>query len=278
FKSNEFQEFLIDNAQQMLSWLKQVTFKNGDIPHFNDSTDGISFSSSWLFDYAKLLNIKEIIIPLGASGYRSVSRHNYECKIDFAALGATYQPGHAHADALSFILYYKNEPLFVEAGTSSYEKGLKRNYERSTSAHNTVVFKNLNQSEIWSGFRVGKRAKTTIKLDKPYQLYAEHDGYKKTIHEREFIFEDSFISIIDKLTNNFKEEGVFYLHVYPGIKVRLNKYSVEIDKISVLEFSPEAKIELSDYEMATGFNETFKGIQIKVIFTTILITTIKFLK
>src|SRR5690606_2481825 len=42
---------LLEKAKKMLAWLQAMTFSNGDIPHFNDSADGIAFTSEGLIDY-----------------------------------------------------------------------------------------------------------------------------------------------------------------------------------------------------------------------------------
>ena len=41
----------------MLSWLSAIIYSNGDLPHFNDSTDGVAFKPSEIFNYATKLNI-----------------------------------------------------------------------------------------------------------------------------------------------------------------------------------------------------------------------------
>jgi uncharacterized heparinase superfamily protein len=59
--------------------------------------------------------------------------------LDVAPIGPDYQPGHAHADTLSFELSLFGQRLLVNSGTSEYEISPVRQYERSTKAHNTVV-------------------------------------------------------------------------------------------------------------------------------------------
>src|SRR5699024_6640038 len=189
-KEVEFLAFLENKASLMLAWLRNISFSNGDIPHFNDSAEGIAYSTRWLSSYATLLNIPEVHTDLHASGYRSFKNVIYECKVDLAQIDPSYQPGHDQADALSFILYYKQKPLFVEMGTSTYEINERRAIERCTSAHNTVVVNNTDQSKVWSGFRVAQRAKTEIVEDKISYLVGKHDGYRNigVTHTRIFEF------------------------------------------------------------------------------------------
>src|SRR5690606_33111259 len=123
---------------------------------------------------------------LKESGYRSFLSEHFECKVDVGNLGPSYQPGHGHADALSFVLNVEGIPFLVEEGTSTYENNEIRWRERSTQAHNTITVGDKDQSEVWHAFRVAKRAKVKILKDTLDELIAEHNGYKKTgvIHKR----------------------------------------------------------------------------------------------
>ena len=49
---------LFEKANLMYSWLDNITYENGDIPH-NDSTYDIAPNSMSLFKYANLLGIKK---------------------------------------------------------------------------------------------------------------------------------------------------------------------------------------------------------------------------
>ena len=45
---------------------------------------------------------------------------------------------HAHADALSFQLWWRGRPVVADPGTYTYEPGADRDWFRSTRAHSTV--------------------------------------------------------------------------------------------------------------------------------------------
>lgn len=62
-------------------------------------------------------------------------------------------PGHGHADVLSFVLDVAGRPLFVDSGTATYEEGAERQYCRSTRAHNTVDWGQVDQALLWRAFR-----------------------------------------------------------------------------------------------------------------------------
>src|SRR5690606_18234330 len=47
-KEDSMHAFLQEKAAKMLAWLNSMTFRSGNIPHFNDSTDGIAFTTAQL--------------------------------------------------------------------------------------------------------------------------------------------------------------------------------------------------------------------------------------
>src|SRR6185295_1096925 len=97
-----------------------------------------------------------------------------------ASVGPSYQPGHAHADTLSFELSLHGRRVLVNSGTSEYGTGPERQRQRSTAAHNTVVIDGQDSSEVWGGFRVARRAHcqwlATSRTPAP-SIEAVHDGY-----------------------------------------------------------------------------------------------------
>jgi hypothetical protein len=250
-------------ANKMLAWLKNMTFNNGDIPLLNDSANNIAPTSNQLFEYAASLNLSnDYNIPLNESGYRKFSNINYECVVDVGKIAVDYQPGHGHADALSFVLYVKGQPVFVECGISTYQIGKRRSFERSTAAHNTLVYNNLNQSQIWDGFRVGERAKVKIEKDTHRQIIASHNGYKKLggTHQREFLFDENVI------TNKSAVNGIcmVYFHFHPSLPVSVKNNEIIIGQNIKMKLINALSCELENYNFATQYNLYSTGIVLKV--------------
>ncbi|MER2998498.1 alginate lyase family protein [Pontibacter populi] len=268
-------------ASNMLSWLDQMTFRNGDIPHFNDSANGITYTSSELSAYAGHLNIKpEQHLSLDESGYRKFSTDKYECVVDVAAVGPTYQPGHAHSDALAFILYVHDTPLLVERGTSTYQPDKQRAFERSTAAHNTVTLNNHNQSEVWGGFRVGDRAVVNVLTDEDSRLEAEHDGYMKfgVICKRSFIFEKNKLTIKDSFRGKLgAADSLFaYFHLHPEVNFVKEDDTTYYANGTEMKFSGATDLSIDKYEFSEGFNKRREGQVICVKFLNTLETIISF--
>ncbi len=53
---------------------------------------------------------------------------------------------------------FQGERLIVDPGAFSYDRDARREYDRSTAAHNTVCIDRENSTEVWDIFRVGRRA------------------------------------------------------------------------------------------------------------------------
>jgi hypothetical protein len=277
----ELLEICKTKARLMINWLEQMTFSNGDIPHFNDSTDGIAPSSHQIFEYAKrldspLLSLSHSLFsPLSASGYRRYNGMNYEAIIDIGEIGPSYQPGHAHADTFNFVLNVKNEPFIVDTGISTYNPGEVRLKERGTAAHNTVTVADKDSSEVWSSFRVARRAKVKILKENQQTIVASHDGYKRfgTIHQCGWEFSENQIQIKDSLNGKITEGKAFFW-LAPGlipIKEGANKIKINNSR---LEFDNATGIKIVKTKIPNGYNRFAENFKIEIAFKEHLNTTI----
>ncbi|PKV62790.1 alginate lyase family protein [Pontibacter ramchanderi] len=279
-QNEAFLEILKSKASKMLSWLAKITFKNNQIPCLNDSAPNITYDTESLRNYALFLNIEsDTPRPLSSSGYRKYEFGDYECLVDMANIGPSYQAGHGHADALSFILHYKQVPLFVEAGTSTYQAGPIRSYERSTFAHNTVVIDNADQSDVWGSFRLGDRAITSINSETKNSIEGEHDGYEKRYaikHNRKFSFDRSTITIQDRLVGKKASEAIALIHLHPAVTFKVESSRIHLDTIGTISFKNALRIETAPYQFASAFNTYQKATVFKIHFKNVLDTVIEF--
>lgn len=221
---------LAGKAGPMQRWLGMMCHPDGEIALFNDAAFGIAPTLAELAGYARRLNLADDIVPAGlsaASGYFRLSAGNAVLIGDVARVGPPYQAGHAHADTLSFELSIEGSRVFVNGGTSVYGAGEDRLQQRGTAAHNTVILAARNSSDVWGGFRVGKRAR-------PFDIVVAmhggistargaHDGYRglpgRPIHAREWRLADGALSIEDEVSNpDLVGEARYHLH--PDIVAR----------------------------------------------------------
>lgn len=126
-------------------------------------------------------------------GYAVINNENDILVFDFGELGFGSLAAHGHADALMLNYYSNGNPIFIDSGTYIYNvKREKRNYYRSTEAHNTLCYNNKNQSEIKGPFLWGKKSNSkllnTSEDDNKIIIEAQNDGYSPSIHKRKIIY------------------------------------------------------------------------------------------
>ena len=268
WKSDDLLFLLDSSSRRMLGWLKSMTFSNGDIPIVNDASTGIAPTSFELFDYAQRLGLDPEVIPLADSGYRMVREGNFEMVVDVGNLGPEYILGHAHSDTLNFILYHNARPLIVEAGTSTYNLGPRRDEERSTANHNTVMVNDRNQSAVWAGFRVGRRAKITNLEENQNSISASHDGYRPIgiIHKRTWRWSTGEVVIEDELKGYGADTvAIASIHLHPDYIPEIDNGVIRVGPLTILvPIGPQVRLE--NYNFATGFNSSRIGYVIKVRF------------
>ena len=219
-----------------LAWLDTMLHPDQKISFFNDAAFGIAPEYADIAKYALQLGIKTHHQKkdglsydwLPHSGYCAVNLgEKSKLLVDMAHIGPNYQPGHAHADTLSFEMSVYGQRLFVNSGTSVYAEGALREYERSTSAHNTLSIHQENSSEVWAAFRVARRAypkNCVIKWDNDelISIAASHNGYKRlpgrNMHRRAWMVSSQKLLLRDVVTGTFREaKARFYFH--PDVSV-----------------------------------------------------------
>lgn len=257
WKNNELKNEFAMAAKSMLGWLKKMQFSNGDLPMVNDSTNGVAPSTEDLFAYALDLGLVYEEKKLNESGYRKLEQGSLELLIDVGQIAPSYQPGHSHADNLQILVHKNGHPYLVDTGISTYEKNERRHKERSTSSHNTLTVDGKNSSEVWSGFRVGRRAKTHLKQDNSIFIEAFHDGYSYlgVRHQRSVeLYADGFA--INDTVFCKKKNRLFTgnLHFHPDRDVRLENNQVFVDGKLFLSFQGTCNAKRGEYDYCFGYN------------------------
>tara|TARA_B110000977_G_scaffold50837_1_gene69075 strand:- start:8635 stop:10287 length:1653 start_codon:yes stop_codon:yes gene_type:complete len=209
-----------------LAWSQVMSHPDDRISFFNDCAFGIAPELSEIKAYANALSITakpvrmEGLTHLKASGYARLATGPAVLLVDMASIGPDYLPGHAHADTLSFEMSLFNQRLFVNSGTSLYGIGAERLRQRGTAAHNTVTVEGQDSSEVWSGFRVARRARVSNvavgEKDGVLTASATHNGYKRLsngpIHARSWTLNTGSLSIKDQLSKLCTAETRYHLH------------------------------------------------------------------
>jgi uncharacterized heparinase superfamily protein len=162
--------------------------------------------------------------------------------------------GHAHADALSFVLTVGGRPLLIDPGTASYTDPALRDRFRSTAMHNTVVMDGRQQAQPSGRFHWHSRANGHVDLwrpasqiptpdqgelspdhtpgniasDMPFDyVEALHDGYSPLVHRRGLLrMPDDLWFVVDHLQGNGRHAAEIYWHFDPAWRLNREKESV----------------------------------------------------
>lgn len=267
----EPEPLLAECSAKMAGWLEAVCFRNGDLPLVNDAANGIAPSPAALRAYASRLGIAPTTVRLQDSGFRKLSGEKFELLAEVGSIAPSYQPGHAHAGTFGFILYVNDRPVLVDTGTSTYEIGDTRSYERGTAAHNTVVVDDLDSSEVWASHRVGRRARVRLLRDTPSSVEAAHDGYGKQagLHTRAFESEGGTLRIRDRIDGT----GIAYLHFAPQEHV-VQEGDAIVGSDYTISFRGAARIESFTTLYSPEFNRRIRRISFRIRFSGRLETMI----
>ena len=174
-------------------------------------------------------------------------------------------------------MHSKGKPIIVDPGISTYENNLQRRLERSTRYHNTISINGKNNNEVWSAFRIGRRARVTLLKDSKNYLEAEHNGYRyvKSTHRRSWEIKNSKILISDNLSTSEENTCELNIHLHPEIEIRtINNGKYLLNNDLIISFDSWNKIKLESYEYCEGFNKTTSSKRINILFNQRLTTEI----
>ena len=277
FKVYDFEKYRREcelTASKAMGCLEAFCHPDGEIPFFNDATFGVAASKDNLLKYYHLLGLcsdsaftktKHIV----SNGYvRSINSVAY-LLCDIGDIGPNYIPSHAHADSLSFELSLFGNRLIVNSGISEYGQGVERLRQRGTRAHSTLLIDQKNSSDVWGGFRVAKRARTTI-LDVRDQgsvikIEASHDGYRKvlskTIHKRTWELGKKYLRLNDEVLGKGNKKIEINFHIHPSVyiqQIHKKKFSLQFPcgKICFFEGLSEFELSIKKNTFHPGFNRT----------------------
>lgn len=262
----DLNDFLREKARMMLGHLASVVYRDHSIPLLNDAAYGISPEPDELFDYARRLGIAWDPLPMGACGYRKLEAGRFEAIVDVGNMTASYQPGHSHADTFNYELRLDGKPFIVDTGISTYDKIPRRQYERSTAAHNTVTIGGKDSSEVWGGFRVGNRAKVTILKDQTNEVEARHDGFGSLgKHYRRFAVTADRFTVGDTVSTPREAES--WIHLAPGIKIIDHSLTEIITDKGRIGISGASEVALMEGQVSTRYNQFSPSHTVRIRFT-----------
>lgn len=216
-------------ARRMAAWFSAMRHPDGGLALFNDGVVAGEPDPATLLEYAdRVLGrepARDATVALADSGYYILRHGEGRAVVDCGEVGPDDLPAHAHADTLSFELSWAGRRVVVNAGTPEYAMNDLRRYVRSTAAHNTVRVDDIEQSEVWSSHRVGRRARPCrprLAQTADQLVFAgAHDGYARlgVYHHRHIVAAGHAWVVVDELRGRGHHRFESYLHLHPDLRL-----------------------------------------------------------
>lgn len=217
-------------ARRALAFAAAVRAPDGTVPLFNDATLDAAPAADEVLALGEALGLASPVAPVVAPSARVLADTGWtlldaddgaRAVVDTGPDGAPYQPGHVHADPLTFELWIDGRRAVVDFGVASYAWDEARRETRATRSHNTLELDELDACEVWGAFRVGRRASARVldagAKDGTAFVVAEHDGYAwlpgAPRHRRTMRLRAGTLDIDDELVGGWRGEAVSRLRV-----------------------------------------------------------------
>ena len=219
-------------GSRMMASLRDLVHPDREIALLNDSALG---EAPGLAGLSSLVSpgLEGAAAPGGAwdlasAGYAGFRAPGHYLVLDAGPIGPDHQPGHGHADTLSFELSHRGRRLITDTGVHTYELGPVRAWDRGTAAHNTLQIDGRDQSELWAAFRCGRRARVTKRRVEPREgsvlLAGEYrgpgPGLRSVGHRRAMTAGPSGLEVVDVARAAGDHEAVLRLHLAPENSAR----------------------------------------------------------
>lgn len=224
FPTNDFRPTLAKGA---------ILFERGD---FKFAAENPTAETLWLFGAEGLKKFDKLVAKppqenskaFETSGFY-VLRDGWEKDSNFMLIDCGIHGflncGHAHADALSFVLSLKGRNTLVDSGTFCYTSDAeKRRYFRSSEAHNAVTVDNQSSSISEGTFQwitIANVHLTELQTHRFFDfLKGQHDGFESlgVRYEREFLFlKDNYFVIADNFESAAKHDYAAHFHFAPNL-------------------------------------------------------------
>ncbi len=268
-------------AHSMSRWLSVMTRTDGLLVAWNDGAASSLPTATQIHDYSLRLGLDAPVHSgdawLSDTGYARLARAETTVWFDMAPIGPDYLPGHAHADTLNVEIEVKGQAFIVDTGASTYEVSRRREIERGTESHNCVMIDDLDSSEMWASFRVGRRARPVGVEVRQGHLAAGHTGYRHkgvALNRTLDMSGDAPLVICDSVRRRTDSgPAAARFHFAPGLTP-----SVEGDRISTslasLAFHGHNSVRIEPCEIAMGFNKLVPSFKAVVEFDSLLETTL----
>jgi len=229
-------------GSRLLHGLRRLVHPDGDYALVNDCALGVAPTLADLerrFGRQAAQNDRPQE-RIGNSGYATWRDNRNYLVFDSGPLGPDHQPGHGHADALSFEFSYQGQRLITDTGIFTYAPGSQRAYDRSTAAHNTIALDDRDQCDLWESFRCGSRSRVAEVMplrEAAGQMWitarCDWPGREHARHTRSLNVCRTHLAVKDEVVMEGVHSAVGRLHFAPDLDLRRSGSEWELARAGV---------------------------------------------
>jgi uncharacterized heparinase superfamily protein len=253
----------------MRRWLGAVLTPDGQIPMLNDGYPADRELLTVLRPGPDPLAPASPVLVLPATGLVRAMAGGWHLLADVGLPCPPSLPAHAHADTFGCLVHVDGVPLLVDTGTSTYEPGEVRRYERSTAAHSTVQLDGADSTEVWGAFRAGRRARVRGMVahadPSGVTCAAVHDGFRRLrgrpLHRRRWSLTGSGLRVDDVVVGRGKHDVVIRWRLAVGSAVLITGGTAQVTALAgafsvLISASGPFRLEVETGPVAVGFGST----------------------
>lgn len=263
--NSENKSFLQDRVDTVHLFLSEMMVDD-KLVDYGDSDSGFAVSRYLNFityDTSKSQNQ----IHFQDAGLVKIKHGKAVVFFDYGSLGMPPSYGHGHADCLSVNFYYNNSCVLGDRGTYTYNGDEKlRKYFRSTSAHNTVVINQQDQSTQSSRFMWKNDVESELvwfesDTQGTYVL-AKHFGYVERfgcIHWRGIHISCCGCLYVWDFVEGNTEKIEGYWHLDPNVELIGDKLIHDDFELTVINLPETSDSFINDIEIPIGVTSDMYG-------------------
>ncbi len=261
-ESDRLLEQLKTNIISGLFWIDHLSQQN----HYFNIAD-VNYEGcpkpNFLIHYADKLKISKNEYNQKFETLATLLLGNLKIMLINTPFSPDYNAAHSHADKLSILLWYKDQPILIDTGNYNYLNTTEREYARSVAAHNTIQIDKQDQAEMWGAFRIGNRGKITSTEISDDQISSTF-SYKQYQHTRTIRCTEKGFILNDHIKSAGDHEFKIYFHLPADISFTKND--------NQLSFENGLKIILPDYEIYQENTQYFPRMYCKLSKLTFIVS------
>ncbi len=220
--------------------IEKMRFRNSTLPMFGDSSFPF-FHHSLSDDIALIGDIAEELFAdlthlhiAGSSQSTDIAERvgdyvvarmeTAELVVDVGTIGYRRNPGHGHADMLSFVYASMGIPLFVDPGTREYAEEVDAHELKRACMHNTVSIAGADHAMLWRYFRwylLPAEPRCSFAAgDNSFRLKASYSAFHHigtVAHKRALYLTETSLSIVDSI--RMREPYAIAINLIVGVGV-----------------------------------------------------------